>query len=385
MRRAKSHEHLLPLFGEDELRGSPVRTAPAADNIIPIVIAISGAAGQIGYSLLPLICSGQMYGPKRSVSLRLLDIAQSMEVLRGVVMELEDAAYPLLGNVYVTSTASEAFSGADAVILLGGFPRRPGMERKDLIEKNTSIFASLGPALDGHAKRDAKIVVVANPANTNCKTLMTHAPGIPTENFSALMRLDHNRAAAMTARQVNLILRGDRPGRAQGMIEDSSRVSASAVENVIIWGNHSAKQFPDLNHAVVRLRSHRAAPARSILPSAWIENDFVSQVQHRGAKVMEARKMSSALSAAHAIAGHMRDWIFGTSAGSIVSMAILSDGQHYGVPAGLVFGFPVTCKNGKWEVVNDLYIDDRSRAKIDENIAELLEEQAAVDGVTKAS
>jgi|EP01049_Picozoa_sp_SAG25_P012739 malate dehydrogenase len=266
----------------------------------PVVVAISGAAGQIGYSLLPLICSGQLYGPQRLVSLRLLDIPQSMEVLRGVVMELEDAAYPLLANIYVTADPTEALDNADAVILLGGFPRRPGMERADLIGKNTSIFSALGPALEQHAKKDVKIVVVANPANTNCLTLMRHAPSIAPENFSALMRLDHNRAAALTARQVNLILRGDRPGRGQGAIEDSSRISATDVRNVIVWGNHSARQYPDLSHSVVTLRTHRAAPARSILPSEWIEADFVAQVQHRGAKVMEARKMSSALSAAHA-------------------------------------------------------------------------------------
>ena len=213
----------------------------------PVVVAISGAAGQIAYSLLPLVCSGQVFGPDRPVSLRLLDIEPGMGALRGVVMELEDAAYPLLENVYVTSKSEEAFENADAVVLLGGFPRQPGMERADLIAKNTEIFREMGPALEKYARPDVKVVVVANPANTNCLTLMNHAPSLPKENFSALMRLDHNRAAALTARQVNYVLRGKRPGRAEGVIEDPTRISASEVANVIIWGNHSASQFPDVS------------------------------------------------------------------------------------------------------------------------------------------
>jgi malate dehydrogenase len=303
-----------------------------------------------------------------------------MQALRGVVMELEDAAYPLLENVYVTSSYEEAFQDSEAVILLGGFPRRPGMERVDLIHKNTSIFRSMGPAINKYARKDVKVVVVANPANTNCLTLIQHCPSIPKENFSALMRLDHNRASALTARSINRKLRkaSSKGGRAEGVIEDSSRISASDVSNVIIWGNHSATQYPDLSHAVVTLRSHRPAPAYSILAKEFIEGDFVAQIQTRGAKVIQARKLSSALSAAHATAAHMRDWFFGTAEGTIVSMAVYSDGTHYDVPEGVVFGFPCVCKpnGGGWEIIDDMYIDQFSKEMLDKNINELNDEKA---------
>ena len=240
---------------DEEVDGEPTDVVPKFGGAKPVVtVAITGGAGQIAYSLLPLVCSGQVFGPDRPVSLRLLDIEPGMGALRGVVMELEDAAYPLLENVYVTSRSEEAFENADAVVLLGGFPRRPGMERADLIAKNTEIFREMGPALEKYARPDVKVVVVANPANTNCLTLMNHAPSLPKENFSALMRLDHNRAAALTARQVNYVLRGKRPGRAEGVIEDPTRISASEVANVIIWGNHSASQFPDVSVQPFRAR-----------------------------------------------------------------------------------------------------------------------------------
>jgi malate dehydrogenase len=281
----------------------------------------------------------------------------------------------------VTCSYEEAFRDSEAIILLGGFPRLPGMERVDLIHKNTSIFRTMGPAIDKYARKDVKVVVVANPANTNCLTLMQHCPSIPRENFSALMRLDHNRASAMAARQINRKLRaqsGRKGGRAEGVIEDESRISASDVNNVIIWGNHSATQYPDLSHAVVTLRSHRPAPAYSILEKEYIEGPFVTQIQTRGAKVMEARKLSSALSAAHATAAHMRDWFFGTPQGTIVSMAVYSDGTHYDVPEGIVFGFPCTCRadGGGWEIVDGMYIDQYSRDMFKKNIAELHAEKA---------
>jgi malate dehydrogenase len=255
------------------------------------------------------------------------------------------------------------------------------MERVDLIHKNTSIFRTMGPAIDKYARKDVKVVVVANPANTNCLTLMQHCPSIPRENFSALMRLDHNRASALAARQINRKLRaqsGRKGGRAEGVIEDESRISASDVNNVIIWGHHSATQYPDLSHAVVTLRSHRPAPAYSILEKEYIEGPFVTQIQTRGAKVMEARKLSSALSAAHATAAHMRDWFFGTPQGTIVSMAVYSDGTHYDVPEGIVFGFPCTCRadGGGWEIVDGMYIDQYSRDMFKKNIAELHAEKA---------
>jgi malate dehydrogenase len=281
----------------------------------------------------------------------------------------------------VTCSYEEAFRDSEAIILLGGFPRLPGMERVDLIHKNTSIFRTMGPAIDKYAGKDVKVVVVANPANTNCLTLMQHCPSIPRENFSALMRLDHNRASALAARQINRKLRaqsGRKGGRAEGVIEDESRISASDVNNVIIWGNHSATQYPDLSHAVVTLRSHRPAPAYSILEKEYIEGPFVTQIQTRGAKVMEARKLSSALSAAHATAAHMRDWFFGTPQGTIVSMAVYSDGTHYDVPEGIVFGFPCTCRadGGGWEIVDGMYIDQYSRDMFKKNIAELHAEKA---------
>ena len=281
----------------------------------------------------------------------------------------------------MTCSYEEAFRDSQAAILLGGFPRLPGMERVDLIHKNTSIFRAMGPAIDKYARKDVKVVVVANPANTNCLTLMQHCPSIPRENFSALMRLDHNRASALAARQINRKLRaqsGRKGGRAEGVIEDKSRISASDVNNVIIWGNHSATQYPDLSHAVVTLRSHRPAPAYSILEKEYIEGPFVTQIQTRGAKVMEARKLSSALSAAHATAAHMRDWFFGTAQGTIVSMAVYSDGTHYDVPEGIVFGFPCTCRpdGGGWEIVDGMYIDPYSRDMFKKNIAELHAEKA---------
>lgn len=283
----------------------------------------------------------------------------------------------------MTSSYEEAFKDSEAIILLGGFPRRPGMERVDLIHKNTAIFRAMGPAIDQYACKHAKVVVVANPANTNCLTLMQYCPSIPKENFSALMRLDHNRASALTARSINRKLRSQargpaKGGRAEGVIEDSNRISASDVSNVIIWGNHSATQYPDLSHAVVTLRSHRPAPAYSILEKEFIEGDFVTQIQTRGAKVIQARKLSSALSAAHATAAHMRDWFFGTQEGTIVSMAVYSDGTHYGVPEGVVFGFPCTCKpnGGGWEIVDGMYIDAYSSDMINKNVSELLDEKA---------
>jgi malate dehydrogenase len=320
----------------------------------PITVCVTGAAGQIGYALLPHLCSGATFGPDQPVNLHLLDLnIEAVQTnLGGVKMELEDATYPLLKKVVTTGEATVAFTGADAVIMLGAFPRKDGMERKDLLEKNCGIFKEQGGLLNTVASKTVKVLVVGNPANTNCLIASQCAPNIPKENFSALTRLDHNRAI--------------------GQLALKAGVPVEQIANSIIWGNHSSTQYPDISHATIN-----GKPAKEVIPDEdWYKSTFIPAIQKRGAAIIAARKLSSALSAAQAISDHMNNWFLGTPAGKYVSMAVDSTGNPYGVAEGLVYSFPVTCSGGKWSIVPGLTIDAFSQEKMKATETELLEEQA---------
>jgi malate dehydrogenase len=319
----------------------------------PIRVAVTGAAGQIGYSLLFRIASGQMLGPDQPVVLQLLDITPAMDALRGVVMEIEDCAFPLLAGVTQSDDPAEAFSGTNVAMLVGARPRSKGMERKDLLEANGAIFTVQGKALNDYAASDIRVLVVGNPANTNCLIAMNNAPDLPRERFTAMTRLDHNRAIAQVAKKL--------------------RVTVNDVTKMTIWGNHSATQYPDLFHCEVGGRT----AADAIADQAWIENEFIPTVQQRGAAVIEARGLSSAASAANAAIDHVRTWMLGSADDDWVSMAIPSDGS-YGVPEGLISSFPVTCRDGRFEIVQGLDIDEFSRQRIDASVAELAAERDTV-------
>ena len=319
----------------------------------PVRVAVTGAAGQIGYSLLFRIASGQMLGEDQPVILQLLDITPAMDALKGVAMELEDCAFPLLSDIVRTDDPNEAFGDISYALLVGARPRSKGMERKDLLEANGGIFKPQGKALSDNAASDVKILVVGNPANTNALIAMNNAPNIPNERFTAMTRLDHNRAIAQLAAKTG--------------------TTVSDITKMTIWGNHSATQYPDLFHAVVKGLNAEAL----VNDQAWLENDFIPTVQQRGAAIIEARGLSSAASAANAAIDHMRTWALGSAKGDWVSMAIPSDGS-YGVAEGIISSFPVSCANGKYEIVQGLDIDDFSRGRIDASVAELVEER---DGV----
>ena len=317
----------------------------------PVKIVITGGAGQIAYSLLPPLASGAVFGMDQPVILHLLDIPPAITALGGVVMELEDLAYPLLAGVLGTTDPDEAFKDVDYAIFLGAFPRKEGMERKDVMTKNIGIFNSQGSALSKGAKPGVKCVVVGNPANTNAAILSRAAPNVDPKNISALTRLDHNRASSHLAIKCG--------------------VSCDKVSGVIIWGNHSSTQYPDVRHATVD-----GKPAREVCTdAAWIEGEYITKVQKRGAAIIEAHKLSSAASAAKAICDHMRDWVLGTGDG-YVSMAVKSDGSHYGVPEGLFYSMPVKCSGGEWTVVDGLPIDEFSQGKMTATANELSEELA---------
>ena len=317
----------------------------------PVKVVITGGAGQIAYSLLPPLASGAVFGMDQPVILHLLDIPPAITALGGVVMELEDLAYPLLAGVLGTTDPDEAFKDVDYAIFLGAFPRKEGMERKDVMTKNIGIFNSQGTALSKGAKPGVKCVVVGNPANTNAAILSRAAPNVDPKNISALTRLDHNRASSHLAIKCG--------------------VSCDKVSGVIIWGNHSSTQYPDVRHATVD-----GKPAREVCTdAAWIEGEYITKVQKRGAAIIEARKLSSAASAAKAICDHMRDWVLGTGDG-YVSMAVKSDGSHYGVPEGLFYSMPVKCSGGEWTVVDGLPIDEFSQGKMTATANELSEELA---------
>ncbi len=319
----------------------------------PVKVAVTGAAGQIGYSLLFRIASGALLGPDTPVQLRLLEITPALKALEGVVMELDDCAFPTLAGVEIGDDPNTIFDGANLALLVGARPRTKGMERGDLLEANGAIFTGQGKALNDHAASDIRIGVTGNPANTNALIAMSNAPDIPKERFSALTRLDHNRAISQLAAKLG--------------------VPVTEITKMTIWGNHSATQYPDLFHAEVSGKN----AAQTVGDQDWLENYFIPTVAKRGAAIIEARGASSAASAASATIDAARDWLKGSAANDWVSMAVVSDGS-YGVQEGIISSFPVTTKNGDWEIVQGLDIDDFSRAKIDASVAELVEERDAV-------
>ena len=319
----------------------------------PMRVAVTGAAGQIGYSLLFRIASGEMLGKDQPVILQLLDITAALPAVNGVVMELEDCAFPLLQGVVVSDDPRVAFRDVDVALLVGARPRSKGMERKDLLESNGAIFTTQGRALNEVAKRSVKVLVVGNPANTNAYIAMKNAPDLDPKSFTGMMRLDHNRARSQIAAKL---------GQPVGN-----------VKKVVVWGNHSATQYPDIFHAEVDGKS-----AWSLINDpAWLEGNFIPTVQKRGAAIIEARGLSSAASAANAAIDHVRDWIYGTPAGDWVTMGIPADGS-YGIPEGVIFGYPVTCKDGGFQIVQGLPVSAFSRERIEATHKELLEERSAV-------
>ncbi|HEU5084866.1 MAG TPA: malate dehydrogenase [Acidimicrobiales bacterium] len=323
----------------------------------PVTVAVTGAAGQIGYSLLFRIASGALLGPDQPVHLKLLEITQAMGALEGVTMELDDCAFPLLAGYDASDDPNVAFDGANVVLLVGSMPRKAGMERADLLEANGGIFTVQGKALNDNAADDVKILVVGNPANTNCLIAMHSAPDIPRERFTAMTRLDHNRAMSQLAKKAG--------------------AAVADVTNMTIWGNHSATQYPDVFHAKVNGASGFEAAGSD---HGWLESDFIPTVQKRGAAVIEARGASSAASAANAAIDHVHDWVLGTPDGDWVSMAVPSDGS-YGIPEGIISSFPCTTKGGEWSIVQGLDIDDFSRSRIDASAQELVDEMETVKGL----
>ena len=319
----------------------------------PVKVVVTGAAGQIGYALVYRIASGQMLGPDTKVELRLLEVPQARGALDGVAMELDDCAFPLLSNIVCTDDPNEAFNGANVGLLVGARPRTKGMERGDLLEANGAIFTVQGKAINDNAADDVKILVVGNPANTNAMIAMNSAPDVPRERFTAMMRLDHNRALTQVAQKTG--------------------ASVSDVKNMTIWGNHSATQYPDVVHAKVAGQSAWDA----IADEAWVADTFIPTVQKRGAAIIEARGASSAASAANAAIDHIHDWVLGTPEGDWVSMGVAVDGQ-YGIDKGIICGLPCVGKNGTWSVVEGLELDAFSKPRIDASVAELREEHDAV-------
>lgn len=318
----------------------------------PVVVTVTGAAGQIGYALLFRIASGAMLGPDTPVRLRLLEIPQAVKAAEGTAMELDDCAFPLLAGIDVVDDPHAAFDGANVALLVGARPRTAGMERGDLLSANGGIFKPQGEAINAGAADDVKVLVVGNPANTNAFIAASHAPDVPADRFTAMTRLDHNRALAQLATRTG------------------SHVDE--IRHLTIWGNHSATQYPDLTHATVR-----GTPATQLVDPEWVERTFIPTVAKRGAAIIEARGASSAASAANAAVDHVRTWVDGTRADDWTSAGVVSDGS-YGVPEGLVSSFPVTASGGAWSIVPGLEVDDASRARIDASVAELVEEREAV-------
>ena len=318
-----------------------------------VKVTVTGAAGQIGYALLFRIASGQLLGPDTPVRLSLLEIPPALKAAEGTAMELDDCAFPLLAGVDITDDPKHAFDGVDVALLVGARPRTKGMERGDLLEANGGIFKPQGEAINAGAASDVRVLVVGNPANTNALIARSHAPDVPAERFTAMTRLDHNRALSQLAAKLG--------------------VSVTDISKMTIWGNHSATQYPDLFHAEVGGQTAAAA----VNDDAWLRDTFIPTVAKRGAAIIEARGASSAASAANAAVDHVHDWVNGTD---WTSMAVVSDGS-YGVPEGLISSFPVRCANGEWEIIQGLEIDDFSRSKIDASVAELVEERDAVQGL----
>ena len=321
----------------------------------PMRVAVTGAAGQIGYSLLFRIASGEMLGKDQPVILQMLDIPdeKAQKALAGVMMELDDCAFPLLQSMIPASDPNIAFKDVDVALLVGARPRGPGMERKDLLEANGKIFGPQGKALSDNANRDVKVLVVGNPANTNCLIAMKNAPGLKPSNFTAMMRLDHNRSLTQVAQKVGKPVAG--------------------VKKLHVWGNHSATQYPDVFTAEVD--GQKVWPM--INDQKWLEDNFIPTIQKRGAAIIDARGLSSAASAANAAIEHVRDWTFGTRDGDWVSMGLASDGS-YGIPEGVMYGYPAVCKNGKFEIVKGIEVSDFSRGRMQATLKELTEERDAI-------
>ncbi len=318
----------------------------------PLNVAITGAAGQIGYALAFRVASGAMLGADQPVNLHLLEITPALPTLQGVLMELNDCAFPTLNKVVATDDARVAFKDCHAALLVGARPRGPGMERKDLLLANAQIFSAQGKALNDVAARDVRVLVVGNPANTNALIAMKNAPSLKPQSFTAMTRLDHNRALSQLA--------------------EKTGSHVNDIQKMIIWGNHSATQYPDINHCLVK-----GQPARSLVDGEWIEKTFIPTVQQRGAAIIKARGASSAASAGSAAIDHVRDWFRGSSHGDWVSMGIPSDGS-YGIPEGVIYSYPVICRGGHYDIVQGLAVDEFSRKRMDATHAELLEER---DGV----
>ncbi|WP_324649687.1 malate dehydrogenase [Georgenia sp. H159] len=318
----------------------------------PVNVTVTGAAGQIGYALLFRVASGQLLGPDVPVRLRLLEIPQAVKAAEGTAMELDDCAFPLLAGIDILDTPEAGFEGTNIALLVGARPRTAGMERGDLLEANGGIFGPQGKAINDHAASDVRVLVVGNPANTNALIAQRHAPDVPAERFNAMTRLDHNRALSQLAQKTG--------------------TPVSQIENLTIWGNHSATQYPDVFHATVAGR-----PATELVDEAWLADDFIPTVAKRGAAIIDARGASSAASAANAAIDHVHDWVRGTGT-SWTSAAIPSDGS-YGVPEGIISSFPVRSAGGEWEIVQGLEINDFSRERIDASVAELTGEREAVE------
>jgi len=323
----------------------------------PKRVAITGAAGQIGYQLCFRIASGDLLGPNQPILLQLIEIPPAIDALKGVVMELDDAAFPLLAGVVATTDIEEGFKDADYAILVGARPRGPGMERADLLSENGKIFGPQGKALNAVASRDVKVLVVGNPANTNALIAQANAPDLPPENFTAMTRLDHNRAMAQLAAKTGM--------------------HHTSIKQMTIWGNHSSTQYPDLHQTLV---AGKPALEADGVDQNWYESDFIPTVQQRGAAIIKARGASSAASAASAAIDHIRDWALGTDGGSWVSMAVPADGS-YGIAPGVIYSFPCTCENGQWKIVQGIEINAFSRQRMDATDKELRDERAAVESL----
>ncbi len=318
----------------------------------PVKVAVTGAAGQIGYSLLFRIANGDMLGKDQPVILHLLEITPALGALEGVVMELNDCAFPLLAGIEATDDANIAFKDVEYALLVGSMPRKDGMQRSDLLQANGGIFAPQGRALNDHASRDVKVLVVGNPANTNALIAQENAPDLPPEAFTAMVRLDHNRALSQLA--------------------EKTGTHSTDIQKMTIWGNHSSTQYPDIHQATIA-----GEDATAKVDQSWYESEFIPTVQERGAAIIKARGASSAASAASAAIDHMRDWALGTADGDWVSMAVPSDGS-YGIEPGIIFGYPCECKNGQYKIVQGLEINAFSQERIDATEAELREERAAI-------
>jgi len=321
----------------------------------PVRVLVTGAAGNIAYAIVFMIGQGKMLGMDQPIELRLLDIPAMSKSIQGVIMELNDCAFPVLTSITGTTDYKTAFENVDIALLIGAKPRGPGMQRKDLLSANAAIFAGQGKALNQYASRNVKVCVVGNPANTNALITAANAPDLPKSAFTAMTRLDQNRAISQIANRV--------------------KVPVTGVHNVIIWGNHSKTQYPDVNHGSVDVNGKNTAIRQAVNDNGWLDGEFITVVQDRGAAIIAAREKSSAASAANACVDHIRDWCLGTKKGEYVSMGVYSDGKSYGVPAGLVYSFPCTCENGQWKIVQGLKIDAASQKRLDVTTKELQEEK----------